>query len=246
MPVPHKVSKSSKPRKDIISPEMWKIINYLSETGQLKEFLHRAHELEDVGVGSTRPDSRSIAVIAGGKNTGDRVVAHELTHLLSGQESRVDRMSKMIAKSSHPSYVGGVVYPKHWKEGKVGDRNVGAGPRSGRVSGFIKKSAKRRTNEVLQSIPKNESWSGLERDERVYFFDPHEEGTAYYMSSPYVNSPSQQERAKEFGMYLLQHNVPMDIVEPAVLRLGQLEKTMNRYSGGSAELADLREELGIR
>ena len=245
MPLPHKTSKSTKPRKDIISPEVWRLINHLAETGKLKEFLHKSHDFEDVGIGSTQPDNGSVAVIAGSKNSGDRVVAHELVHLLSGKESRVDRMSKKIAGSSHPSYVGNIAYPKHWTEGKIGDRNTGAQPRSAKISRFIDEAGKRRFNAVHSSIPEGESWSGLEKNKKVYW-DGHEEGAAYYMSSPNIKAPLQQERAKEFGMYLLQHDVPMDIVEPVVKRVGQLAKPKKQYSGGGANLARLRDSRSKR
>jgi hypothetical protein len=60
------------------------------------------------------------------------------------------------------------------------------------------------------------------------------------MSDPRVAKPGQGNRSVEFGMFLLDKGVPMNIVYPAVKQMEVAYPPKRFYSGGSSELHSLR------
>ena len=230
-------------REKVFSPEIDRLLTYLMENEILSDIISSYQpDAPGFGTGDYDPRTKEIAVIAGDTAGGDVTAAHEIVHLLAGRESKVDRMSKEIEKLPF-LMKRDLVFPKHWTEGKVpdiSDKIVWPGGGS-RLQKMLKKTSERRLNEVRDSIGEDAKWSGIPPTSYGPFMhrDAYGEGAAYHMTSPKVATPM-GESAKEFGMYLLNHNVPMKLVEPIVKRLSGIAKPENRWSGGSYELEQMR------
>ena len=229
-------------REKVFGPEMQKLLNYLVEHEVLSDVIsgHQA-DTPGFGTGSYDPVTKDIAVLSGDSESGDETAGHEIVHLLADRESKPDRMSKEMEKLPY-LMKRDLVFPKHWVEGKMADiptRRMG-----GKIKDMARTATQRRVKTVRDSIPEGARWSGIPPTSYGSFLhrDSSGEGSAYYMTNPLVASP-QGDRAKEFGMYLLNHDIPMDIVEPVVKRMSGIAKPEKRWSGGSYELEELRKRV---
>ena len=244
-------------RKKAISPEFRELINTMHRRGLLNEVIVGHTGLKDAGVGSYIPKNKSIAMIAENPAAGDATLAHETVHAsrFSAVKPKTelfrDKMQKYV--NLQPWYrrafgnpEGDIVLPKHWTEGKMDSTVWSEKPRffggRDRITRLADKTRDRRVDEVISSIPDYQAWSGLTNKGDELNRNPAIEADAYYFTRRDGLARPLEERAKEYGMYLLDYGIPMKVVEPVVRRLEGIAAPQYRYSGGSAEVGRLREQ----
>lgn len=110
--------------------------------------------------------------------------------------------------------------------------------RKNKYNPAIRVSNEQMEREVRSSIQKGSSWSGVTRDGKA---TPHslKEGEAYWLTHSKVARPI-SDRARHFGYFLRDYDVPLDIAAGAVQALKRVAKPEKRWSGGGAELFELK------
>lgn len=236
----------------IVSNEMSALLKHLKKKGILEEVLTKRIDKKDLSVGSYRPGSKSLAVIADRPDSGDSAIAHELVHVfqkagIKPNSQKAVEYEKEYRKATWPWQREESNLPRHWVEGRMDSAYNTDRQGSGRIPGLAQKAIRRRFKATTEAIPKGESWSGLKNPkEKKGYWDGYVEGNAYYYTDGKIASPGKAQRNTEFGMMLLDYGVPMELVEPLVKRLKNAEKLVERYSGGSYELNELRKSKGRR
>ena len=229
---------------NILSPEIRSLLTHLIKTGSVSKVMaERQENAPDLGIASFRPKDKSLALLAGDRNAADTAAAHEIVHTGTPKKTNVQRFSelekKFLSLGGNPSEI---TYPKHWTQGAL-DSTQGIKP-GGRMQQFASETDTKRVDDVRFSIPRGASWSGLSTPgpDSIIGLGGHEEGNAYYLTDPRVSKPAQPARSKEFGMFLLDRGVLMDLVESVVNRMSEAYPPKRFYSGGSANLERLREK----
>lgn len=252
-----RASTSKKPKEnpdeyyspDVMSENMYGLLEFLRGRGDVGPVYTQHYSgAPELAVGDMRIADKSIAIIAGSPEYGNKTLAHEITHALN-RRSNLSRDAKIEAYLSGRLIPWDLTFPTSYHEGKVAapliGRTMAGNSFAGYDENFFTNTAKQRTKTVRTSIPEeHRSWSGLTPvrggEEYTHRLNDEEEGQAYYLTDPKVATP-QSSRAKEFGMFLRAHDVPMSLVAPIVEELGILKKPKSSYSGGSYELQELRE-----
>jgi hypothetical protein len=228
---------------DIFSPEIRSVLTHLIKTKAISKVMtERQENAPDLGIASFRPKDRSLALIAGDKNAADTAAAHEILHVPNTGKTGIQRFSELEEKFLK---LGGnpdeITRPKHWTQGAL-DSTTGIKPGS-KMHQLALETENKRLNDVRSSIPPGAEWSGLSAPgpKSIVGLGGHEEAGAYYHTDPRVAKPAQPDRAKEFGMFLIDRGVPMPQVEALVKRMSELLPPTRFYSGGRANLERLRE-----
>lgn len=256
--MPKNLNKNSKLKK---KPETWEsqqhlygpafahLISHLQEKGIVGKLYTQFMDQPDLGIGNYNINDKSIALIANNSNSGNRTLAHELSHAVynSDIESKTKRL--LDHEYSRPVIqallgINELAVPRSYlEEDKIPApmaKNLYEGhPTS--ITNATHRSRHRRVNEVLYSIPEGQRWSGLSGSMMRKNDRDYDEGQAYYFTDPDSTNRPMPERAKEFGMFLLDYGIPMNIVEGVVKELGEVKPPKYKYSGGSYELNELRE-----
>lgn len=250
-------TRKSAPRQKaapFFSPGIERFIAHLKERGVVSNVLTERHHLPELGVGSYRPKSKTFAVIASSPSEANVTAAHEAVHaiLASGLPSRTGKFYNDYANKLSAFDRIGLVLPKHWSEGKVDnpliteryDEHKAPDPFKnviGSADDYMRNTDARRSEVVRSSIPKGQRWSGIKGKSEGGFQpdDVSEESHAYFFSDPKVIQEPMSDRLKELGMFLLDYDIPMSIVEGVLQDLSSARYPHKAYSGGSYELNEL-------
>ena len=199
-------------KERLISPEVRDLTNYLIS----KDAISEAH----IGRGSREGTfyKKTREAVIRGKSTSDRdvVTMHEDSHAL--KRTGEGKYAKWMDKYKKLSWLDkiGLVMPKHWVEGKVGNPDLRY-PRDP----YSQKTLSTLLDQVENAIPKGGNWSGIKSAQdrpkggRHAYWDIYPEALAYGRTETKVK----QLDPSLYGMYLLDYGVPMDIAEGAVKAL---------------------------
>lgn len=186
--------------------------------------------------GSFNPRTKEVKVGASDMTRGDSAAVHEITHavLENVEGSHTAKQARRYDKYGllNRLILGDIVQPKHWAEGRMGNplykKSFGdaVAPYRGNtpMDRMAKKTADRRRDAVRATIPSDERWSGISPAGEMNF-GTTEEAQAYYLTQPEILNNPRTERNRELGMYLLDYDVPIELVRPVLDQL-------NEYSRG--------------
>ena len=234
-----------KPREPrILSKEMSTLVSHLLESGRLNEILTKyvGDKYPGFSTGQYNPTNNSIAVMGDTPNEADVSTAHEIVHALKPDKGRVAKIGNNLADRGAIGhfFTPDPVFPTSWAKGKMTEfpSNLSL---MGQLRDAAGQATKRRLTETRSSIPERTTWSGLPRlsEKKPLPWGASEEGSAYYYSDPRVTARPQAERAKEFGMFLRNKGIPMNLVAPVIEKLQVATPRPEIYSGGSLELHEL-------
>jgi hypothetical protein len=231
---------------------VFQLLQLLRQRGFLDDVVLVKDEREGVGAGRYDPETKRLAVIAYSSNEGDRSVIHEVIHnVLQTGESRTRKMAQQYKELGFLNKLG-IVFPKHWTEGKMAnpyhervEGTASVPTPQGRISQFAGDALNRRVANVRDSIEKGTRWSGLRSSSEGSPWTTRgqgEEALAYHLTSPRVKTPL-DERKKELGMFLMDHYVPDDIAIGVMDAVGAGTVPQRTWGGGSYETGELLREI---
>lgn len=231
----------------VMSENMFALIEYLQKRGDLGRVYSEARPGDpDLTVGAALKDSKDIAVVAGSPEAGNAVLGHEIAHKItkSGYVPRTARIGAVIGNDKLSNYV----LPSRWLQQQVGAANVYGSIENLDLRKLLRDTASRRQFEVRGSIPEDEEWSGLTPLTNKDLYKHHdyndEETKSWYLTdrnltradSPMKVASPRRQRAKEYGMFLRDYGVPMNIVAPVVEDMIAAPVQKDFYFGGTADL----------
>jgi len=245
--------------KRAISPEVFQFLDYLKKAKVLNDFVVERLGKPDLALGGFTPGRRVLVGFTGGPEQGDPAVLHESVHaLLRSNRSRAQRITslkkqldtKMAPRPFSGKWTNDITWPKDWVSGEMSNPLLSSfggfyGPDYqdsplGEMSQKTSDSALRR---VRQSVPKGLLWSGIPSyaSKEPLPRSAREEALAYDLTSTDLRNRAEQTR--RLGAFLLDMDVPDNLVLPLLDRLKEAPAPKHRYSGGSRELRKLLEKV---
>lgn len=219
-----------------ISPEMFRLLDYLQNKEVISGFATKKFDRDPhSSVGAYRPSTKRIGIIAGSTGAGDVTAGHEIIHALKATGE--GKYKKWMDNYNKLGFFDrkGLVRPQHWLEGKVGNPIT-----SGRRGPLSDKTNRRNLADVEASILEGQRWSGLRpASENAAYWESAENALTYARTDPRVKRFD----PVLFGMFLHDYRVPEHLVEGAVKALKVARPGKAKFSGGSANVSRLLDEL---
>jgi len=207
------------------SSELQALLDYLRNTGYIRNF--RVSFAEDT-YGEYDLDNQTISVEGSNERERESAILYETVHALAKKPER-SNTAKMYNLWKKLGYFDrkNVVFPVGTEKGQAWNPLIEKHEPYGMTEPWYNRSRfpqalndtqTRRFRAVTKAIPKGESWSGLKPQGELSRGTSSEETHAYYFTEPGLAVP-QKTRVDEFTRFLLDYDVPIDIIRNLKTRM---------------------------